>query len=109
VYTIGVGTIGMAPYPVQTPFGRQYQNVPVEIDEQLLQKIADMTGGIYFRATDSRKLRAIYNEIDQLEKTKIEVTQFRRTKEEFYPLAMVAGVLLFLEILGGQTILRKIP
>lgn len=109
VYTIGVGTVGMAPYPVRTPFGIQYQNVPVEIDEELLQNIADMTGGKYFRATDNRKLRAIYNEIDRLEKTKIEVTQFRRYKEEFYPLALFAGVFLFLEILAGQTFLRTIP
>lgn len=108
-YTIGVGTIGMAPYPVQTPFGRQYQNVPVEIDEQLLQNIADITGGKYFRATDMRKLKAIYEEIDRLEKTRIEVTQFRRYTEEFYPLAMFAGVFLVLEILAAQTVLRKIP
>jgi len=109
VYTIGVGTVGMAPYPVQTPFGIQYQNVPVEIDENLLQKIAGMTGGKYFRATDNRKLKAIYEEIDRLEKTKIEVTQFRRHKEEFYGAAMLAGILLFLEVLLSQTVLRKIP
>ncbi len=109
VYTIGVGTIGMAPYPVQTPFGTQYQNVPVEIDEQLLQKIADQTGGKYYRATDNKKLRAIYDEIDRLEKTKIEVTQFRRHKEEFYTAAMFAGLFLLLELIFSQTIFRKIP
>ena len=109
VYTIGVGTIGMAPYPVQTPFGTQYQNVPVEIDEALLQKIADQTGGKYFRATDNRTLKAIYSEIDRLEKTKIEVTQFRRYKEEFYHAAMFAGVFLLLEVLLSQTVFRKIP
>lgn len=109
VYTIGVGTIGMAPYPVQTPFGVQYQNVPVEIDEALLQKIADQTGGKYFRATDNKKLKAIYDEIDLLEKTKIEVTQFRRHKEEFYSAAMVAGISLLLEMLLSMTWFRKIP
>lgn len=109
VYTIGVGTIGMAPYPVQTPFGTQYQNVPVEIDEKLLQQIADQTGGKYYRATDNKKLKAIYDEIDRLEKTKIEVTQFRRHKEEYYTAAMFAGIFLLLELFFGQTIFRKIP
>jgi Ca-activated chloride channel homolog len=109
VYTIGVGTIGMAPYPVQTPFGTQYQNVPVEIDEELLKKIADQTGGKYYRATDNRKLKAIYDEIDRLEKTKIEVTQFRRHKEEFYDAAVVAGILLLIESVLGMTYFRKNP
>lgn len=109
VYTIGVGTIGTAPYPVQTPFGVQYQNVPVEIDESLLQKIADQTGGKYFRATDNQKLKTIYQEIDLLEKTKIEVTQFRKHKEEFYTAAMFSGLFLLLEVLLSQTVLKKIP
>lgn len=109
VYTIGVGTIGMAPYPVQTPFGVQYQNVPVEIDEQLLQNIATQTGGKYFRATDNRKLKEIYNEIDRLEKTKIEVTQFRRRSEKFYAAAGIGAILLLLEILLGNTLFKKIP
>jgi Ca-activated chloride channel family protein len=107
VYTIGVGTIGTAPYPVQTPFGVQYQNVPVEIDEALLQKIAEQTGGQYFRATDNKKLKAIYDEIDRLEKTKIEVTQFRRHSEEFYAAASLAGLLLLLEVLLSQTLFRS--
>lgn len=109
VYTIGVGTVGVAPYPVQTPFGVQYQNMQVEIDEALLQKIADQTGGKYFRATDNRKLKAIYEEIDRLEKTKIEVTQFRRHKEEFYSAATVAGIFLLLEVFLAQTVFRKVP
>ncbi len=109
VYTIGVGTIGTAPYPVQTPFGVQYQNMAVEIDETLLQKIADGTGGKYFRATDDRKLKAIYEEIDRLEKTKIEVTQFRKHKEEFYTAAMIGGLFLLLEFALSQTLFRKIP
>ncbi len=109
VYTIGVGTMGTAPYPVQTPFGVQYQNIPVEIDEALLQKIASQTGGQYFRATDNKKLKAIYDEIDRLEKTKIEVTQFRRHSEEFYAAASLGGLLLLLEVLLGQTIFRSVP
>ncbi|HEV8539430.1 MAG TPA: VWA domain-containing protein [Bacteroidota bacterium] len=109
VYTIGVGTQGTAPYPVQTPFGTQYQNVPVEIDETLLTKIAEQTGGKYYRATDNQKLKAIYAEIDRLEKTKIEVTQFRRHKEEFYSAAMFAGFFLLLEVFLSQTVFRKLP
>lgn len=109
VYTVGVGTIGMAPYPVQTQFGIRYQNVPVEIDEALLQKIADLTGGKYFRATDNRKLQAIYEEIDKLEKTKIEVTQFKRYSEEFYSAGMWAGFFLLVEILFALTIFRRTP
>ncbi|HUN66980.1 MAG TPA: VWA domain-containing protein [Bacteroidota bacterium] len=109
VYTIGVGTIGTAPYPVQTPFGTQYQNMPVEIDEALLQKIADLTGGKYFRATNNQTLKDIYTEIDRLEKTKIEVTQFRRYREDFYTAGMAGGILLLLEVLFGQTLFRKNP
>ena len=109
VYTIGVGTMGLAPYPVQTPFGVRYQNMQVEIDEALLQKIADQTGGKFFRATDNRKLKAIYDEIDRLEKSKIEVTQFRRHKEEFYTAGIFASVLLLIEIVAAQTVFRKIP
>jgi Ca-activated chloride channel homolog len=109
VYTVGVGTQGMAPYPVQTAFGVQYQNMPVEIDEALLQKISDQTGGRYFRATDNRKLKSIYDEIDRLEKTRIEVTQYRRHKEEFAFAGFLAGFLLLAEFILANTIFRKIP
>ncbi len=109
VYTVGVGTIGMAPYPVQTPLGTQYRNVPVEIDEELLKKIAVQTGGTYFRATDNDKLKLIYAEIDRLEKTKIEVTQFRRHKEDFYSAGFLAGFLLLGEVMLSLTFFRKIP
>lgn len=68
VYTVGIGTQGTAPYPFQTPFGIQMQDMPVEIDEATLTKIAELTGGKYFRATDNNKLKAIYEEIDQMEK-----------------------------------------
>lgn len=70
VYTIGVGTQGMAPYPFKTPFGIQYQNMEVQIDEAVCKQISDATDGKYFRATDNRKLKEIYDEIDKLEKTK---------------------------------------
>jgi Ca-activated chloride channel family protein len=109
VYTVGVGTIGMAPYPVQTPLGTQYRNVPVEIDEELLKNIAVQTGGKYFRATDNDKLKMIYDEIDRLEKTKIEVTQFRRHKEDFYAAGFLAGFLLLGEAALALTVFRKIP
>jgi Ca-activated chloride channel homolog len=109
VYTIGVGTIGIAPYPVQTPFGIQYQNIPVQIDEEVLQKISDMTGGKYFRATDNKKLDAIYKEIDKLEKTKIEVLQYRRKSELFTIAALFAGIFFLTEIILKYTLFRSIP
>lgn len=109
VYTIGVGTIGEAPYPQQTPFGIVYRNLPVEIDEPLLKKIAEQSGGKYFRATDNRTLKTIYEEIDALEKTKIEVTRFRRKGEEFTLAAMGAGLFLLFELLLSTTLLRKHP
>jgi len=109
VYTVGVGTRGTAPYPVQTPLGTQYRNVPVEIDEELLKNIADQTGGRYFRATDNNRLKGIYEEIDRLEKSKIEVTQFRRHKEDFYTAGFAGGILLLVEVLLSLTLFRKIP
>lgn len=109
VYTIGVGTIGFAPYPFQTPFGTQYQNVPVQIDEELLSKIANMTNAKYYRATDNNKLRAIYNEIDKLEKSKIEVTEYRKKSEEFRYAAIFATLFLILELILRYTIFRTIP
>lgn len=108
VYTIGVGTRGTAPYPVQTPFGIQYQNVPVEIDEDVLQDIASKTGGQYFRATDNNKLMQVYSEIDKLEKSKIDVRQFIRKEEKFLIPAIIAFVLIALEILLRNTIYKNI-
>ena len=81
VYTIGVGTQGEAPYPFQTAFGIQYQNVPVEIDEQTLKQMAATTGGQYFRATDNASLKEIYSEIDKMEKTKISVQEYSKNKK----------------------------
>ena len=109
VYTVGVGTIGEAPYPMQTPLGIRYQNLPVDLDEKMLSQIAQMTDGKYFRATDNRKLKSIYKEIDQLEKTRIEVRSYRHYKELFYTYALFAFVVLMLEIGISQTWLRKLP
>ena len=108
VYTIGVGSYGTAPYPVQTPFGTQMQQMKVEIDEKLLTTIANSTGGKYFRATNNQKLDEIYTEIDKLERSKIEVTEFRRLHEEFYPLVALVLGLLLLEFLLRKTIFRTL-
>lgn len=109
VYTIGVGTRGMAPYPFQTPYGIQYQNIPVDIDESMLREIADMTGGTYFRATDNSKLKAIYEEIDQMEKTKLRVNQYSKKSEEYLPFLLAAFVLLIFELVVRHTVLRSLP
>ena len=109
IYTIGVGTIGLAPYPFETPFGIQYQNVEVKIDEPLLKKISVMTNGKYFRATNKSNLENIYKEIDKLEKSKIDVTEIKRKKEELFPLIILALVLLCAEIILRQTYFRSNP
>lgn len=109
VYTIGIGTIGTAPYPVPTPFGMQYQQMEVRIDEPLLKQIAEMTNGRYFRATNNLKLKEIYSEIDKLEKSKVDVTEFRRKKEEFKPFALAALIILLLDFILGITVFRKFP
>lgn len=110
VYTIGVGTDGYAPIPVQADDGSvQMQREKVNIDEKLLTQIANETGGRYFRAQDNESLERIYEEIDQLEKSTIEVSAMRRYTEKFLPLALAAIVFLFLEWLLRLTILRKFP
>ena len=109
VYTIGVGTQGEAPYPFQTAFGIQYQNVPVEIDEQTLKQMAATTGGQYFRATDNASLKEIYSEIDKMEKTKISVQEYSKKQEEYKNWAILLFVLLLVEILLRNTLLRNIP
>lgn len=109
IYTVGVGTIGEAPYPFQTPFGIRYQMVPVEIDENILKQISGITGGKYFRATDNRKLVQIYEEIDRLEKTRVEVTSYRNAKELFYNWAFIGLFLLIADIGLSRTYLRKLP
>lgn len=109
VYTIGVGTLGTAPYPVETVFGKQYQEVEVKIDEELLQNIAQMTGGAYFRATDNNKLKEIYQQIDLLEKTKIDVREYSKRSEEYLPFALLAALFLLAEILLRNTVFRNLP
>jgi Ca-activated chloride channel family protein len=108
VYTIGVGTRGTAPYPVQTPFGVQYQNMPVEIDEAILKDIASKTGGNYFRATDNDKLVQVYSEIDKLEKSKIDVHQFTRKEEKFLIPAIIAFLMIALEAIARVTLLKNL-
>jgi Ca-activated chloride channel family protein len=109
VYTIGVGRNGKAPFPFKTPFGIQYQSVDVRIDEPVLKRISQLTDGKYFRATDNNKLASIYEEIDQLEKTKIEVTEFRKYTEEFTPFAMWALLCIVAETILTLTVFRKLP
>ncbi|MBP7965238.1 MAG: VWA domain-containing protein [Paludibacteraceae bacterium] len=109
VYTIGVGTRGMAPYPIQTPMGIRYQDMPVDIDEDVLREIASLTGGQYFRATDTNKLKSIYQEIDQLEKTKLNVRQYSKKNEEYLPFLLAAFFLLLVEIVLRHTVLRRLP
>lgn len=106
VYTVGLGTKGFAPYPVQTPMGIQYQRIPVDVDEVTLGKIADITGGKYFRATNNETLKNIYEQIDKLEKAKIDVTQYHKKTELFLPLAIIALLLLLLEFALKNTVLR---
>ena len=109
VYTIGVGTDGTAPVPVQTPAGIVMQREQVNIDEKLMTQIATETGGKYFRAKDNETLKNIYSEIDKLEKSKIEVTALRRFTERFFPFAIAAALLLALEILLRYTVFKRFP
>ncbi len=109
VYTIGVGRRGTAPYPVQTPFGTTYQNMEVEIDEDLLQQIANETGGKYFRATNNQALENVYEEIDQLETSRIQVTRISRKTEQFYWFLIIGGIILLTEILLRYFVVRHIP
>ncbi len=110
VYTIGVGSQGNAPIPVQDMFGRTVtRNMPVEIDEEVLRQIAEKTDGAYFRATNNNKLREIYQEIDQLEKTRLDVKHFSKKKEEYFPFLLAAMLLLLVEILLRYTVFRIIP
>ena len=109
VYTVGMGTIGEAPYPAQTPFGIRYQMMPVDLDENALTKIAEITDGKYFRATDNATLEKIYKEIDRLEKTRIEVRSYRRFTELFYSYVGLALFLLMVDVGISKTWLRKLP
>lgn len=109
VYTVGVGTKGMAPTPVNTIYGIRMQNMPVDIDEKTLTEIAAMTGGQYFRAQDTEGLRQVYDEIDEMEKYLISVQNVTRRREMFLPFALLALGLTLLELLVRRTWLRNIP
>lgn len=109
VYTIGVGTDGFAPTPINTPMGIVMQNEKVAIDEKLLTDISNETGGKYFRAKDNQGLANIYTEIDKLEKSKVEITTYHRFTDKFYPFVFAALFFLFMEIFLKFSIFRKFP
>ncbi len=109
VYTIGVGTNKVAPYPMIVGGNVQYVNIPVEIDTKTLSDIAATTDGNFYRATNNRELKQIYKDIDKLEKTKMSVKTFSKRYEAYQPFALAAMLCLLLEILLRTTILRRIP
>ena len=109
VYTIGVGTNKVAPYPVPVAGGVQYVNIPVEIDTKTLKDIAQTTDGNFYRATNNRELKQIYQDIDKLEKTKMNVKHFAKQYEAYQPFIIAAFLILLMEILLRITWLRKIP
>jgi len=109
VYTIGIGTMGTAPYPVQTPFGVQLRDIEVKIDEKTLSEIANITDGKYFRATDNKTLIAVYKEIDRLERSKIENKEYSKKNEEYRRYAIGALVLALFAMVLQFVVFRHIP
>ena len=109
VYTIGVGTNKVAPYPMPVAGGVQYVNIPVEIDTKMLSDIAAATDGDFYRATNNKELQQIYKEIDKLEKSKLNVKKYSKRYEAYQPYAIAAVILLLLEILLRITVFRKLP
>ncbi len=109
VYTIGVGSKGSVPYPFQTPLGVQYRQVEISVDEELLQQMAQMTGGSYYWADSQSKLQEIYEDIDQLERTRIDVTEYTRKTDEYLPLVLLAFLLLGFELVLRNTWLKTNP
>lgn len=110
VYTIGVGTRGTAPMPARGVFGQQSTvQVPVEIDEEVLEDIAHTTGGQYFRATDKESLRNIYAEIDQMEKTILDTQNYTRKHEEYFRFLLAGLLILLAELVSRYTVMRNIP
>ena len=109
VYTIGVGTNKVAPYPMSVAGGVQYVNMPVEIDTKTLSDIAAATEGDFYRATNNRELQQIYKEIDKLEKSKLNVKKFSKRYEAYQPYAIAAALLLLLEMLLRIIVFRKLP
>jgi len=110
VYTIGIGKNGEAPFPMRDPFGRtQRVMMPVEIDEALMENISEMTGGKYFRATDRKKLENIYAEIDEMEKSKVKVLEFKtEPPEKFHAFAITAILLLITDLLFRKTLIKSL-
>ena len=109
VYTIGVGTNKVAPYPMPVAGGVQYVNIPVEIDTKTLSDIATTTDGTFYRATNTQQLKQIYKDIDKLEKTKMNVKKFSKRYEAYQPFAVMALITLLFELLLRLTILKRIP
>lgn len=109
VYTIAVGTNRVAPYPMPVGGTIQYVNMPVDIDTKTLNEIATTTDGNFYRATNTAELKKIYQDIDKLEKTKMDVKKFSKHYEAYQPFAIAAIICLLLEILLRNTILRRIP
>ncbi len=110
IYTIGVGSRGKAPFPIPTYGGKvQYVDLAIEIDEEALNEIARITGGNYFRATNNSALKEVYQEIDKLEKTKLNVKEFSKRQEEYQRFAWIAFICLLLELLLRNSVLKKIP
>lgn len=108
IYTIGIGRNGMAPYPLQAPYSGTVM-VPVEIDEPTMNKISQQTGGQYFRATNNAALSEIYDEIDQMERTKFRVQQYSKRSELFMPFAIAAFIVFLLELLTRLFVLKRLP
>ena len=109
IYTMGVGTDKLAPYPKEVAGQIQYVYLPVEIDTKILEDIANETQGSFYRATNTRELQKIYKEIDKLEKTKFNSKKYSKKYEAYQPFAIVAMVLLLLEMFLRITVFRKIP
>lgn len=110
IYTIGVGTKGLVPYPFKDIYGRTvYRNIPIEIDEEVLRRIAEITGGKYYRAQDTEELIKIYDEIDRLEKSNIEHFGYREYKELFYYFLIPGLIILAVEIFLSNTLFLKVP
>ncbi|MBQ0049186.1 MAG: VWA domain-containing protein [Bacteroidales bacterium] len=109
VYTIGVGTNGTARYPMKVAGYTQYVNIPVEIDAKTLGQIAKTTDGVFYRATDNKSLHEVYQEIDKLEKTKMQVNKFNSHSEEFFLYLLIALIALLLDLLLRTTVLNKLP
>jgi Ca-activated chloride channel family protein len=109
VYTIGVGTNKVARYPMPVAGGVQYVNIPVEIDTRTLSDIAATTDGNFYRATNNRELKQIYQDIDKLEKTKMDVKKFSKRYEAYQPFAILLLIVLLLEVVLRTTVLRRIP